>query len=72
MVFDGTTCRLEPRYLYLGIKWTLPSAAVNQQTTLHSCQHPPLPIKVNKPPDTPSPFTPENSKGKTLRCADNV
>lgn len=32
VVLDGTS-RLESRYLYLGIKWTLPAVVANQQTT---------------------------------------
>lgn len=69
VVLDGTS-RLESRYLYLGIKWTLPAVVANQQTTafLSASSAPP---NVNKPPDT-KPFTPENSKGKTLRCTDPV
>lgn len=54
VVLDGTS-RLESRYLYLGIKWTLPAVVANQQTTAFlSASSAPPPMLTS--PQTPSPL----------------
>lgn len=61
VVLDGTS-RLESRYLYLGIKWTLPAVVANQQTTafLSASSAPPMLTS----PQTPSPLLRKTPRGK--------